>query len=149
MNPRGVVISGMVESVQLDTAKEVIEAAEQRAEEIDNPMVITVANSEGNLVAQHRMDGAWLASVDISRNKAYTAAALDMPTHELADPTRPGESLYGLQNTNQGRMVIFGGGYPLMRDGDVVGAIGVSGGAVEQDMDVAESGVDSFEENSP
>ncbi|NUB90810.1 heme-binding protein [Haloterrigena sp. SYSU A558-1] len=139
----------MVNSVQLDTAKEVIDAAEQRAEEIDNPMVIAVANSEGNLVAQHRMDGAWLASIDISRNKAYTAAALDMPTHELADPTRPGESLYGLQNTNQGRMVIFGGGYPLMRDGDVVGAIGVSGGAVEQDMDVAESGVDRFEENSP
>jgi uncharacterized protein GlcG (DUF336 family) len=94
------------------------------------------------------MDGAWLASVDISRNKAYTAAALDMPTDELADPTRPGESLYGLQNTNQGRMVIFGGGYPLLRDGDVVGSIGVSGGAVDQDMDVAESGVDRFDELS-
>ncbi len=146
---RGVALYRMVDSVQLDTAKEVIDAAEQRAEEIDNPMVIAVANSEGNLVAQHRMDGAWLASVDISRNKAYTAAALDMPTHELADPTRPGESLYGLQNTNQGRMVIFGGGYPLMRDGDIVGAIGVSGGAVEQDMDVAESGVDRFEAHSP
>ncbi|QLK25656.1 heme-binding protein [Natrinema zhouii] len=138
----------MVDTVRLETAKEIIDAAEQRAQEIDNPMVITVANSEGNLVAQHRMDGAWLASVDISRNKAYTAAALDMPTDELADPTRPGESLYGLQNTNQGRMVIFGGGYPLMRDGDVVGSIGVSGGAVEQDMDVAESGVDRFDELS-
>ena len=138
----------MVDSVTLETAKELIDAAEQRAEEIDNPMVITVANSEGNLIAQHRMDGAWLASVDISRNKAYTAAALDMPTHELEEPTKPGESLYGLQNTNQGRMVIFGGGYPLERDGDVVGAIGVSGGAVEQDRDVAESGVDKFDELS-
>ncbi|ELZ15303.1 hypothetical protein C477_18995 [Haloterrigena salina JCM 13891] len=138
----------MVESVQLETAKEVIDAAEQRAEEIDNPMVIAVSNSEGNLIAQHRMDGAWLASIDISRNKAYTAAALDMPTHDLADPTRPGESLYGLQNTNQGKMVIFGGGYPLERDGDIVGAIGVSGGEVEQDMDVAESGVDRFDEHS-
>ncbi|QRV16384.1 heme-binding protein [Haloterrigena salifodinae] len=138
----------MVESVRLETAKEIIDAAEQRAEEIDNPMVIAVSNSEGNLIAQHRMDGAWLASVDISRNKAYTAAALDMPTHDLADPTRPGESLYGLQNTNQGKMVIFGGGYPLERDGDIVGAIGVSGGEVEQDMDVAESGVDRFDEHS-
>ncbi|QCS43334.1 heme-binding protein [Natrinema versiforme] len=138
----------MVDTVSLDTAKEVIDAAERRANEIDNPMVITVANSEGNLVAQHRMDGAWLASVDISRNKAYTAAALDMPTHELEEPTKPGESLYGLQNTNQGRMVIFGGGYPLERDGDIVGAIGVSGGAVEQDMDVAEAGVDKFDDLS-
>ncbi|WP_049890514.1 GlcG/HbpS family heme-binding protein [Natrinema versiforme] len=138
----------MVDTVSLDTAKEVIDAAERRANEIDNPMVVTVANSEGNLVAQHRMDGAWLASVDISRNKAYTAAALDMPTHDLEEPTKPGESLYGLQNTNQGRMVIFGGGYPLERDGDIVGAIGVSGGAVEQDMDVAEAGVDKFDDLS-
>jgi uncharacterized protein GlcG (DUF336 family) len=138
----------MVRSVSLDVAKGVIDACEEKAEEIENPMVITVANSEGNLVAQHRMDGAWLASVDISRNKAYTAAALDMPTHELAEPSNPGNSLYGLQNTNQGRMVIFGGGYPLERDGEVVGAVGVSGGAVEQDMAVAEVGVDTFEQLS-
>jgi uncharacterized protein GlcG (DUF336 family) len=136
----------MVESIPLETAKEVADAAEQRAEEIDNPMVITVANSEGNLIINRRMDGAWLASVDISRNKAYTSAALDMPTEDLAEPTKPGESLYGLQNTNDNNMVIFGGGYPLMDDGDVVGAIGVSGGAVEQDMDVASSGVDRFDE---
>lgn len=133
-------------TVSLDVAKDVIEAAERRATAIDTPMVITVANSEGNLVAQHRMDDAWLASVDISRNKAYTAAALDMPTHELADPTQPGGSLYGLQNTDQGRMVVFGGGYPLIQDGEVVGAIGVSGGAVDQDMDVAEAGVSRFNE---
>lgn len=133
-------------TVSLDVAKDVIEAAERRATAIDTPMVITVANSEGNLVAQHRMDDAWLASVDISRNKAYTAAALDMPTHELADPAQPGGSLYGLQNTDQGRMVVFGGGYPLIRDGEVVGAIGVSGGAVDQDMDVAEAGVSKFNE---
>lgn len=135
-------------TVSLDVAKEVIAAAERRATAIDTPMVITVANSEGNLVAQHRMDDAWLASVDISRNKAYTAAALDMPTHELAVPSQPGGSLYGLQNTNQGRIVVFGGGYPLKHDGDVVGAIGVSGGAVDQDVDVASAGVDRFEELS-
>jgi uncharacterized protein GlcG (DUF336 family) len=137
----------MVDSVTLDTAKELIDAAERKAEEIDNPMVITVANSEGNLIAQHRMDGAWLASVSISRNKAYTAAALDMPTHELAEPSQPGNSLYGLQTTDEGRIVIFGGGYPLTdEDGTVVGAFGVSGGAVEQDMEVAEAGVERWEE---
>ncbi|MFB6255555.1 MAG: heme-binding protein [Haloplanus sp.] len=136
----------MVQSVTLDTAKELIDAAERKAEEIDNPMVITVANSEGNLVAQHRMDDAWLASVSISRNKAYTSAALDMPTHELAEPSEPGNSLYGLQTTDEGRIVIFGGGYPLLdEDGAVVGAFGVSGGAVEQDMEVAEAGVAHWE----
>lgn len=138
----------MVTTISLETAKTVIDACEQKAAEIENPMVITVANSEGNLVAQHRMDGAWLASVDISRNKAYTAAALEMPTHELADPSQPGNSLYGLQNTNQGRMVIFGGGYPLEADDEIVGTVGVSGGAVEQDMEVAEAGVEAFEDHS-
>jgi uncharacterized protein GlcG (DUF336 family) len=137
----------MSDSITLDTSKELIDAAERKAEEIDNPMVITVANSEGNLIAQHRMDDAWLASVSISRNKAYTSAALDMPTHELAEPSEPGNSLYGLQTTDEGRIVIFGGGYPLLDEsGDVVGAFGVSGGAVEQDMEVAEAGVSRWEE---
>lgn len=135
----------MVQSITLDTATQLIEAAKEKAEEIDNPMVIAVTNSEGNLIAQHRMDGAWLASVSISRNKAYTSAALDMPTHELAEPSEPGNSLYGLQTTDEGRMVIFGGGYPLLNDeGDVVGAFGVSGGAVSQDMEVAEAGVEHW-----
>jgi len=141
------IIDRMAYSITLDTAKELINAAEAKAEEIDNPMVITVANDEGNLIAQHRMDDAWLASVSISRNKAYTSAALDMPTHELAEPSEPGNSLYGLQTTDEGRIVIFGGGYPLLdEEGDVVGAFGVSGGAVEQDMEVAEAGVSRWEE---
>ena len=131
----------MSDDITLDEATDLIAAAESRAAEIDNPMVITVANAEGNLVAQHRMDDAWLASVSISRNKAYTSAALDTPTHELAEPSEPGNSLYGLQTTDDGRIVIFGGGYPLERDGTVVGAIGISGGAVEQDRDVAEAGL--------
>jgi uncharacterized protein GlcG (DUF336 family) len=136
----------MVESIPLATAKELITAAEEKADEIDNPMVITVANSEGNLIAQHRMDGAWLASVNISRNKAYTAAALETPTHELAEPSEPGNSLYGLQTTDEGRIVIFGGGYPLEEDGEIVGTIGVSGGAVAQDRTVAEAGVERWDE---
>jgi len=136
----------MVQSIQLDTARELIDAAESQAEAIGTPMVITVANSEGNLVAQHRMDDAWLASVSISRNKAYTAAALKTPTHELAEPSEPGNSLYGLQTTDEGRIVIFGGGYPLERDGDIVGTIGVSGGAVSEDREVAEAGVERWQE---
>lgn len=134
----------MVEAISLETATQLIESAEQRADEIDNPMVITVANSEGNLIAQHRMDGAWLASVNISRNKAYTSAALDMPTHELAEASEPGNPLYGLDTRDEGRMVVFGGGYPLVSDDEVVGAIGVSGGAVSQDRDVAEAGIEEW-----
>lgn len=136
----------MVDDITLNEAKELVTAAETKAEEIDNPMVITVANNEGNLIAQHRMDDAWLASVSISRNKAYTSAALDMPTHELAEASEPGNSLYGLQTTDDNQIVIFGGGYPLERDGEVVGSIGVSGGAVSQDREVAEAGVERWDE---
>ncbi|MFB6223976.1 MAG: heme-binding protein [Haloarcula sp.] len=136
----------MVDSIPLETAVELIDAAKEKAEEIDNPMVITVANSEGNLIAQHRMDGAWLASVNISRNKAYTSAALETPTHELAEASEPGNSLYGLQTTDDDQIVIFGGGYPLEKDGDIVATIGVSGGAVKQDREVAEAGVEHWEE---
>ena len=137
----------VVTELNLATAKQLIEAAEQTAaEDVGQPMVITVANSEGNLIAQHRMDDAWLASVSISRNKAYTAAALDMPTHDLAEASEPGNSLYGLQTTDDNNIVIFGGGYPLTRDGEVVGAIGASGGEVSQDREVAEAGVERWNE---
>ena len=136
----------MADSIMLGTAKDLIQAAEKKANEINNPMVITIANSEGNLIAQHRMDGAWLASVSISRNKAYTAAALETPTHELAEPSEPGNSLYGLQTTDDGKIVIFGGGYPLKRGGEIVGTIGVSGGAVSQDREVAEAGVERWQD---
>jgi uncharacterized protein GlcG (DUF336 family) len=135
----------MVETIQLETAKDVIEAAEEKADEIGVPSVITVANSEGNLIAQHRMDSAWLASVNISRNKAYTAAALEMPTHELEESTKPDGPLYGLQTTDQNRIVIFGGGFPLEVDGTIVGTLGSSGGMVDEDMEVAQAGVDRFE----
>lgn len=138
----------MVNSISLNQATDLIEAAKNRAEELDLRMVITIANPEGNLIAQHRMDDAWLASVSISRNKAYTAAALQMPTHELAEPSQPGESLWGVQTTDDNRIVIFGGGYPLKKDGDIVGTVGVSGGAVSEDMEVASAAVDYFNEDS-
>lgn len=135
----------MAKEISLETATKVIAAAEEKAEKIEQPMVVTIATDEGNLVAQHRMDGAWLASVEISRNKAYTAAALETSTDELAEPSQPGGSLYGLQTTDENRIVVFGGGYPLTVDDEIVGTIGVSGGEVEQDMTVAQAGVKEFE----
>jgi uncharacterized protein GlcG (DUF336 family) len=136
----------MVATVPLKQATEVIEAAEQHAEEIGVPSVIAVTNSEGNLIAQHRMDGAWLPSVTISRNKAYTAAGLKMPTHELADVAQPGKTLYGLQTVDEGRIVIFGGGFPLENDGEIVGAVGSSGGMPDEDVEIAEAAVEKFQE---
>jgi uncharacterized protein GlcG (DUF336 family) len=129
----------------LDTAKEIVDAAEERAAEIDVPMCIAVTDEGGNLVAFHRMDDALLASIDIARNKAYSSVALRMETQTIQEVSQPGESLYGLGNTNDGRIVTFGGGLPLEDDGAVVGGVGVSGGSADEDVDVAEAGVEAFD----
>lgn len=131
--------------INLATAKKLIAAAEEEASNIGVQMVITVLDEGGNLVASHRMDDAWLASVDIAENKAWTSVALKMPTSDLAEATVPKAELYGLNTTNQGRIVVFGGGFPLEKDGKVAGAIGVSGSSVENDVKVAEAGVKEFE----
>lgn len=130
----------------LSAGKQILDAMEQKAEEIQVPSVLTVTDAEGNLIGQRRMDDAWLPSVNISRNKAYTAAGLEMPTHNLADVTVPGESLWGLQVTDEGRLVVFGGGFPLKAENTVVGAVGASGGQVSQDRQVASAGVEKFKE---
>lgn len=135
-----------VPQVTLDLAKEILDAMEAQAEEMGLQMVMAVTDEAGNLIAQRRMDNAWLPSVNISRNKAYTAAGFEMPTSALEDVTTPGESLWGLQTTDESRIVVFGGGIPLTVDGTVVGAVGASGGQVSQDVEVAEAGVARFNE---
>ncbi|SDD56511.1 GlcG/HbpS family heme-binding protein [Sporomusa acidovorans] len=127
--------------VNLEKAKKMISAAEQKALKIGCPMVITVVDEGGNMVAQHRMDGALLASIDISHGKAYTAVALKMSTEKLATLTQPGQMLFGINTTDKGRIVIFGGGLPIMENGQIVGGIGVSGGSVEQDVSVVTAGL--------
>ena len=131
--------------VTLDVAKQLVAAAEEKAEEIDVPMCIAVMNEGGNLVAFQRMDDALLASISISQNKAYTAVSLKLDTETVWEVSQPGESLYGLGNTNEGRIITFGGGIPLESDGDVVGAVGVSGGSAEEDVTVAWAAVAAFE----
>ncbi|WP_434121637.1 GlcG/HbpS family heme-binding protein [Salinicoccus roseus] len=130
--------------INLENAKKIIEGAEQKASEIGVQMVISVIDEGGNLVAVHRMDDAWLASIDIAQNKAWTAVALKMPTSNLEEATVPNAELFGLNTTNQGHIVVFGGGIPLEADGKVVGAIGVSGSSVPDDVKVAEAGVEAF-----
>ena len=130
--------------ITLDVAKEIIAGAEEEANKIGISMVISVVDDGGNLVAIHRMDDAWLASVDIAQNKAWTSVALKMPSANLAEATVPAAELYGLTTTNNGRLVVFGGGIPLVINDKVVGAIGVSGSSVPNDVKVAEAGVEVF-----
>jgi uncharacterized protein GlcG (DUF336 family) len=126
----------------------VITAARKKAEEIGVMQNIAVVDEGGNLAAFAHMDGAWLGSIDIARNKAFTARAFDMTTEALGALSQPGEMIYGIHASNDLQIIIFGGGIPLMRNGNVVGAIGVSGGTVPQDIKVAEAGVDAFENNT-
>ena len=105
--------------------------------------ILFVLNNEGNLILEEKMDNALLASVEIAKKKAYTAAALKIETSVLAELVQPGGSLYGLQSDS--KYIVFGGGCLLKRDGEIVGAVGVSGGTVEEDMTVAKACVEAFQ----
>ena len=131
--------------ITLDDARQVIAAAEKAAKSIGQPMNIAVADAGGNLVAHVRMDGAWIGSVDISINKAWTARTFDIETKDLGDNSQPGQQFFGIHSTNNGRVVIFAGGIPLKRKGKVVGGIGVSGGSGQQYQTVAEAGAAAFQ----
>jgi uncharacterized protein GlcG (DUF336 family) len=128
----------------LQEARTIIAAAERKAEEIGQPMNIAVVDEGGNLVAHVRMDNAWIGSVDIAINKAWTSRAFDISTKELADLSQSGDQFFGIHASNRGRVMIFAGGIPLKRGGRVVGAIGVSGGLGKQDQAVAEAGAEAF-----
>lgn len=132
--------------INLELAKQLIESAEKEANEIKVPMVISIVDEGGNFIACHRMDNALLVSIDIAQNKAWTSVAMKMPTADLGQAAGAGKELYGINTTNNGRVVVFGGGIPLWKDGQVIGAVGVSGGSVEQDIQVAQSAVQVFSE---
>jgi uncharacterized protein GlcG (DUF336 family) len=128
-------------SLDLADARRIIAAGERKAAEIGIPYNIAVADAGGGLVAHVRMDGAWLGSVDIAINKAWTARAFDNSTDDLSRMAQSGQQGFGLNTTNGSKVVIFGGGIPVKRDGVVVGAVGASGGSVKQDIAVAEAAV--------
>jgi uncharacterized protein GlcG (DUF336 family) len=127
--------------ITLEEARRIISAAEEKARQMGQPMNIAVMDAGRNLVAFHRMDGAWVASTDIAIDKAFTSAGRGLTTRKIGEMAQPGQPLFGINTTNGGRIVIFAGGVPLMRDGEVIGAIGVSGGTVDEDEEVAEAGV--------
>lgn len=126
-----------VQTVTLEDARRVISAGEEEAANQKQPVNIAVVDAGGNLVAHIRQDGAWIGSVDVAINKAFSARAFDVSTQGLGENAQPGGQFYGIQDSNHGRIMIFAGGVPLISDDAVVGAVGVSGGTGDQDQAVA------------
>jgi uncharacterized protein GlcG (DUF336 family) len=131
--------------INLKDARQIIAAAEAKAHEFGQPVNIAVVDAGGNLVSHVRIDGARIGSIDVSINKAFTARVFDISTAQLSENSQPGQQFYGIQNSNQGRIMIFAGGVPLRRNGQVVGAIGVSGGSGSQDQAVATCGASAIQ----
>jgi uncharacterized protein GlcG (DUF336 family) len=128
----------------MSKAQRIVEAAVTKAKEIGQPMNIAVVDAGTNLTAFVRMDGAWLGSIDIAINKAFTAKAFDVSTRDLGRNSQPGDQFFGIHVANHARVMIFAGGIPIKANGQVVGAVGVSGGSGEQDQAVAEAAASSW-----
>lgn len=130
--------------ISLTEARNVVDAALKKAQEIDTLMNIAVVDAGGNLKAFTRMDGAWLGSIDISIKKARTARFFDMSTGDLGASSQPGGPLYNIEVSNGG-LITFPGGTPLRNgSGEVVGGVGVSGSTVENDHSVAAAGAETL-----
>ena len=125
-------------SIDAETAEKAVAAAVKKAAELKLKMCVAVTDEAGDLKAFVRMDGAPKLSIEISENKAYTAASFSMPTHAWFDFIKDDPPLlYGITHTP--RLVVFGGGFPITLEGEVVGAIGLSGGHYSQDMECAKA----------
>ena len=131
-------------NITLSQAEQLISAAKEKALAIDCKMNIAVVDAGANLVAFVRMDGAWLGSLDISIKKAKTARFFDMNSGEIGKLSQPGESLYNIEHSNGGLITFPGGVLVKNAEGEIIGAIGVSGSAVENDHAVAEAGAAAF-----
>jgi len=128
----------IVPRMTLEIANAMVQKSLKKAEEINVPVVISIVDEGGNLILLNRMPNAHIGSIDISINKAYTSMAFKLSTEKLGRLAQPGEALYGIQNTNNGKIVVFGGGFPIYLNDRLIGAIGVSGGSVEEDIIIAE-----------
>jgi len=130
-------------NITLKQAEAIIEKAKSKAKEINTKMNISVVDAGANQVAFVRMDGAWLGSADIALKKAKTARFFDMPTGEVGKLSQPGEPLFNIEHSNGG-LITFPGGVPLKdNDGNIIGAVGVSGSTVEDDHTVATAGAEA------
>lgn len=125
-------------------ANVLIEGAVAKANAIGVPMCIAITDEAGQLIAFCRMDGGKVTSTTIAIDKAFTAAGAKKATHEYGIASQPGAPAYGIGSAIGGRLMVVGGGYPILIDGNVVGGIGVSSGSPDQDMAVAQAGIDTF-----
>ncbi|MCT4599233.1 MAG: cob(I)yrinic acid a,c-diamide adenosyltransferase [Vallitalea sp.] len=136
------VINNKLNDINLEQAKKIMDGVQQKASEMGINVVIAISNKDGNPIAVHVMDNAYIASYDIAVNKAFTSVSLKMTTEKLSELAKPDGSLYGIQFTNNGRIVIFGGGTPLIYEDSIIGGLGVSGGSAEEDTLLANYGAD-------
>lgn len=140
------IISNCNIKMSLELAEKISKRVETKAAEIGVNAVVAVTDAGANTVLMHAMDDSFVASRDIALNKAYTVVALKMSTAKLKNLSQPGQELYGIQFTNGGRIVIFGGGDPLEVNGKIIGGIGVSGGTEAEDTFLSDFGRKAFEE---
>jgi uncharacterized protein GlcG (DUF336 family) len=129
------------DSLTLEEAKRMLSAAEAKAASLEVAYNVAVVDAGGHLMAYLRQDGALIGSIDLAIGKATAARLFDRTTARLAELAQPGEPLFGIQESNAGKVIIFGGGIPVVLDGHIVGAVGASAGTVEQDIAVAEAAV--------
>lgn len=141
-------MSRQITSLGLTDARRLIANGEKEAQELGIPYNIAVVDAGGALISHVRMDGAWQGSIDISINKTWTARAFDMSTEHLAKAAQSGESLFGLHTTNGSKVVIFGGGVSVKVGDQIIGAVGASGGTVEQDQKVAAAAAAGFSDTN-
>ena len=133
-----------IKRLDINDARILIEGARIKAEEIGIPMCIAVSDDSGNLIAFERMDGGKAHSISLAQDKAFTAGAARKATHEYNAVNIPGNLAFGIDTECGGRISTVGGGLPLLVDGDYVGGIGASSGSPQQDMEVAQAGIDHF-----
>ncbi len=138
--------SAGVTGYDLATLKVMAEAAEAKATELGVPIVFAGVDAGGNLMLLHRMSDSLLGSIDIAIGKAFTSAAFKLPTSALKDASTPSGELHGIQNSNDGRVVVFGGGLPVFIDGRIAGGIGVSGGTVDEDVRIVTHAISAVQE---
>ena len=137
---------GIQGKITLESAKRLIEKIEKEAARQGKKAVIAVCGPDGNPIAVHVMDGAFLVSFDVAMKKAYTSVAVKMSTKELSVLAQPGQTFYGVDKMDGGKIVIFGGGVPLKVGDTIIGGLGVSGGTGEEDHALAEYGLSVLNE---
>jgi uncharacterized protein GlcG (DUF336 family) len=133
-----------IKRLDINEARALIAGARVRADDIGVPMCIAITDESGNLIAFERMDGGKVTSSTIAIDKSFTASAAKKATHEYGAASQPGAPAYGIATAIGGRLMVVGGGLPVIVDGAVVGGIGVSSGTPAQDQDVAQAGIDAF-----